>query len=885
MRWVLLSLVSLAVAVTAALAACSSNDNAVVAGFVSLDAPLSEATVYLESLDGAARYGGPVTTDLAGEFTISVPGPSLPQDFRIVASGGTAAGEPFDGSLVADVYAFERDLQPFFRLNPVSTLISGATRAQFSASPGQARAEVNRYLEVPDDIDLVKDDGLSRELFDPAVFLLEARDAESFDSFVAAVVADMDSDATRTFRPVPLPPATGSIAGGGSSIVKNGMQSVAGSLGSSLGGDIGEFAATNLIGFVMDLIFPSSPEPDPLDEVKGQLDEIKKELGNINTRLTSLENSAEETNTRLRVTQYDQAIDQVLGPRNTINRNYTWLINQARTASSVRNDADLESIRQQVAADLANLLPPDSPTDEAIGTIHQLITGDLGRTDVLSAYINRLGEVLTDQNRAEVYASLESFFTTLITTQMKGVRVITEAYVARDQPLQAQSYFREFYEEQLLPELDVFTRTVEQLVLSNRKTRWSEFLPDVESQMLAKADLFVANVRNGANFDGQIVSPEPERRWAVARVAAAKGSLPSRITLLTSQGPVEVDRAGAVDSGPFSLGRYVYLNPPGDRLHFQGGGLGLSVSVNFGARPSATLNRAAWIPGQSNVFYVQGVASGKNLEFTGPSRDNGAHIQQWDWYGGDNQKWYIESAQAFGGGDKYYYNKFSNKVVDTAGGRSTPGAVVWQWERNGAEGQRSCCYFTGGFNTFKLGTGFVALEATEGVNGVNTVLIGSPGDDGSRWKAEEVEDSSRTYYKITNQATGKVLEVAGPSTENGGHLQVFPAHNHDTQKWRFGYVEQGYWTITNAYNQKVIDVSGAGRDNGASILQWDYLGNASHNQQWAMEVIAPDTFVFVNRNSGRVLDVFAATTLTGAQVYQWDWLNGDNQKWKLVKAD
>jgi hypothetical protein len=35
------------------------------------------------------------------------------------------------------------------------------------------------------------------------------------------------------------------------------------------------------------------------------------------------------------------------------------------------------------------------------------------------------------------------------------------------------------------------------------------------------------------------------------------------------------------------------------------------------------------------------VHSGKVLDVRGVSRDNGAAVQQWDWLGGDKQRWKI----------------------------------------------------------------------------------------------------------------------------------------------------------------------------------------------------------------------------------------------------
>jgi hypothetical protein len=77
--------------------------------------------------------------------------------------------------------------------------------------------------------------------------------------------------------------------------------------------------------------------------------------------------------------------------------------------------------------------------------------------------------------------------------------------------------------------------------------------------------------------------------------------------------------------------------------------------------------------------------SGKVLDVAGISMANGAQIQQWDYLGGDNQKWRLESV-----GDGYYriVAKHSGKVLDVVGVSTANGVRIQQWDWVGGDNQR-----------------------------------------------------------------------------------------------------------------------------------------------------------------------------------------------------
>jgi butyrate kinase len=85
--------------------------------------------------------------------------------------------------------------------------------------------------------------------------------------------------------------------------------------------------------------------------------------------------------------------------------------------------------------------------------------------------------------------------------------------------------------------------------------------------------------------------------------------------------------------------------------------------------------------------YVRIVAqhSGKVLDVANASMANGAPLVQWDWWGGDNQRFRPE---VHGIGELTLTAKHSGKVIEVAGMNENNGAVIQQWDWWGGANQR-----------------------------------------------------------------------------------------------------------------------------------------------------------------------------------------------------
>ena len=103
--------------------------------------------------------------------------------------------------------------------------------------------------------------------------------------------------------------------------------------------------------------------------------------------------------------------------------------------------------------------------------------------------------------------------------------------------------------------------------------------------------------------------------------------------------------------------------------------------------PKTTLNSAPEsFPFKENEFYVIiAKHSGKCLDVRGINTDEGANIIQYDYWGGDNQKWKLEPV-----GDGYYriIAKHSGKCLDAGGISTDNGAKIIQWDYRGGDNQK-----------------------------------------------------------------------------------------------------------------------------------------------------------------------------------------------------
>lgn len=126
--------------------------------------------------------------------------------------------------------------------------------------------------------------------------------------------------------------------------------------------------------------------------------------------------------------------------------------------------------------------------------------------------------------------------------------------------------------------------------------------------------------------------------------------------------------------------------------------------------------------------------SGKCLDVSGGSTNNGANLIQWECHGGANQHFLV---LPLGGGGALIVARHSGHCLDVSGGSTANGAAIIQWP----------CH--GGLN--------------------------------QQWVRRDTSDGQT---RLVARHSGKCVDVAGASNSNGARIIQWPCHNQFNQQWR-----------------------------------------------------------------------------------------------------
>lgn len=135
-------------------------------------------------------------------------------------------------------------------------------------------------------------------------------------------------------------------------------------------------------------------------------------------------------------------------------------------------------------------------------------------------------------------------------------------------------------------------------------------------------------------------------------------------------------------------------------------------------------------------------------------------------------------------------------------------------------------------------------------------------------------------YIIVNRNSGKVLDVAGESLNNGGNIQQWQYLGKNSQHWQAVSDGNGYFELVAQNSNKCADVEGSSLNNGANISQ--FTPNFANNQLWSIVNVGGGYWKIVNKNSGKVMNVDNSSVSNGANVSQYTDNSTANQQWLLI---
>ncbi|WP_431611169.1 RICIN domain-containing protein [Chryseobacterium sp. 'Rf worker isolate 10'] len=272
-------------------------------------------------------------------------------------------------------------------------------------------------------------------------------------------------------------------------------------------------------------------------------------------------------------------------------------------------------------------------------------------------------------------------------------------------------------------------------------------------------------------------------------------------------------------------------------------------------------------------------ASGKSLDVYSGSLADGAKVIQWDYTGGNNQKWKLSQT----GGSYKIINKNSNKLIDNPSSSTADGTIMTQYVDNGGANQQ--------WQIVNLGTGYYKIinvssgkaldnSGSSTTNGTDIVQWTYGGGNNQQWQIIEVFDPAKDY-KIINRASGKSLDVYSASLADGAKLIQMDYTAGNNQKWKLAQTG-GNYKIINKNSSKLVDNPSSSTTDGTIMTQ--YIDNGGVNQQWQLVDLGTGYYKIINASSGKALDNSGSSTTNGTNIVQWTYGGGNNQQWKIVDA-
>ncbi len=142
------------------------------------------------------------------------------------------------------------------------------------------------------------------------------------------------------------------------------------------------------------------------------------------------------------------------------------------------------------------------------------------------------------------------------------------------------------------------------------------------------------------------------------------------------------------------------------------------------------------------------------------------------------------------------------------------------------------------------------------------------------WAAGKVPDGR---YRLVNRKTGKAIDVAGRSKEDGGKLTQFQYGGQPNQQWNISALGGDFYLLVGVESGKAINVPQGTTEDGVALLQGNV--NKGPTQKWKIERIENGIYKLTAEVSGKVITVTADAN--SSAIVQRAYSGAHEQQWKI----
>lgn len=375
---------------------------------------------------------------------------------------------------------------------------------------------------------------------------------------------------------------------------------------------------------------------------------------------------------------------------------------------------------------------------------------------------------------------------------------------------------------------------------------------------------------------------------------------------LSSEGTSLTPQDLSTDAAPLSPGTYLIhpVSSADKVIDIKGASSNDGAEALLYRSHLRTNQRFAFTVDDKGVYTIESVLSGKVLDIEGARRTGGTKVIQYHKNGGNNQKWTLQKNA--NGSYAIISALDARFVLDISGGRDADETNLIIWQRYASPVANQSFFLIpvqstspqAGDAVIQDGAYLIEdslspvriLDVTNNSTAQSAPIILWDENKGQNQKFVFSRDASG-LYAICPLHSGKALAVLPPSRE----LVQMPYLanpsqdiSYRSQRWVLSSVA-GAVRITNAATGLVLDVVEANPKAGSTLIT--YPDHNAKNQRFTLRQVATDSlragiYALSPRSaSTKRIDIEAASTQANARAIIWQANGGQNQKFQLESTE